>query len=319
MRQENTPENKLSYLRNTKSEIDDFLVSMRNMHPVFWFGRNFRNLELQSNISHINVIEAEKRFERFAPLLAQLFPELSKSNGKIESELLHVPRMQARLGLNQSSGTLYIKADHALPIAGSIKARGGFHEVLEYVENCAIQNNLLLGCDYRILATERCRKVLSKYEIIVGSTGNLGFAIGMLGVKLGLRVVVHMSADAKEWKKQKLRENGVCIIEHRGDYEAAVAAGRIESKKKPFCYFIDDEKSHSLFVGYAAAARYLSKQLKDAGVAVDKITLYLCIYLVVLEVPLEVLLLDCNIYTVTTYIVFCGTCSVALLFASNAR
>jgi len=227
--------------------------------------------------------------------------------------------MQARLGLNQSSGTLYIKADHALPIAGSIKARGGFHEVLEYVENCAIQNNLLLGCDYRILATERCRKVLSKYEIIVGSTGNLGFAIGMLGVKLGLRVVVHMSADAKEWKKQKLRENGVCIIEHRGDYEAAVAAGRIESKKKPFCYFIDDEKSHSLFVGYAAAARYLSKQLKDAGVAVDKITLYLCIYLVVLEVPLEVLLLDCNIYTVTTYIVFCGTCSVALLFASNAR
>ena len=251
-------------------EINDLLLTMRALQSVFWTGRSARSVESGGAISHNDIIEAEGRFERFAPLLKKLFPVLAETHGKIESKLVHIPRMQQQLGIQSSSGALFLKADHALPIAGSIKARGGFHEVLDYVESCAMQYGLMPNGDYTALATPASREALSKHELVVGSTGNLGLAIGLMGAKLGLRVVVHMSADAKAWKKNKLRENGVCVIEHEGDYGAAVAAGRRESMQKPFSHFVDDEKSSSLFVGYAAAARHLSEQLTDAGRVVDK-------------------------------------------------
>jgi len=40
-------------------------------------------------------------------------------------------------------GRLLLKCDHLLPIAGSIKARGGFHEVLCQAEKFALAENLL--------------------------------------------------------------------------------------------------------------------------------------------------------------------------------
>ena len=73
---------------------------------------------------------AQDRFGRFAPVLETLFPELAESQGRIESALMPVPHMQQALGLPPENGRLWVKADHSLPVAGSIKARGGFHEVL---------------------------------------------------------------------------------------------------------------------------------------------------------------------------------------------
>jgi D-serine dehydratase len=213
---------------------------------------------------------AQARFTRFAPLLAQLFPELAATQGRIESALLPVPAMQTALGLSLAQGRLWVKADHSLPVAGSIKARGGFHEVLELTERLAQQHGLLpMGADYRSLASPATRAMLGNHQVAVGSTGNLGLAIGVLAAALGFRAVVHMSVDAKAWKKERLRHRGVEVVEHAGDYEQAVAAGRQRAQADHLCHFVDDERSLSLFVGYSAAALHLCEQLAAQGVVVN--------------------------------------------------
>ena len=213
---------------------------------------------------------AQDRFQRFAPLLAQRFPELATSHGQIESVLTHVPAMQQALGLSATHGQLWVKADHSLPVAGSIKARGGFHEVLEWAEQLALEHGVLAaGGDYRTLAQATARTLFARHQVAVGSTGNLGMAIGVMAAALGFRAVVHMSTDAKEWKKERLRQHGVEVVEHTGDYEQAVAQGRQLAAADPLCHFVDDERSVSLFVGYSAAALHLHDQLQAQGVVVD--------------------------------------------------
>jgi D-serine dehydratase len=213
---------------------------------------------------------AQERFTRFAPLLADLFPELAAHQGQIESALTPVPQMQRALGLLPEQGRLWVKADHNLPVAGSIKARGGFHEVLEWAESLALQHELLpAGSDYRSLAQPAARTLFARYQVAVGSTGNLGMAIGVMAAALGFKAVVHMSMDAKEWKKERLRKHGVEVVEHTGDYEQAVAQGRELAAGDPLCHFVDDERSPSLFVGYSAAALHLRDQLHAQGVVVD--------------------------------------------------
>lgn len=224
-----------------------------------------------SVISATDVASASERLVRFAPLLSQLFPELVASAGVIESDLLATPRLQQALNLPVEAGLLMVKADHALPVAGSIKARGGIHEVLEHAETLALQHGLLCSeqDDYRALVAPAGRALFSRHQIAVGSTGNLGLAIGVMAAALGFQAVVHMSADAKDWKKERLRHRGVTVVEHAGDYAQAVAAGRSAAEADPLCHFIDDERSLSLLLGYAAAAPHLARQLATQGRRVD--------------------------------------------------
>ncbi len=216
------------------------------------------------------ILEAQARFERFAPLLAELFPELAASKGQIESDLVPIPAMQRALGLPSDKGTLWLKADHSLPVAGSIKARGGSHEVLEVAERLALQHSLIgKDEDYRALRQPAARSLFAEHQIAVGSTGNLGLSIGVMAAALGFRAVVHMSAEAKQWKKSRLRNRGVEVVEHSGDYEQAVSKGRQLSRLDPLCHFVDDERSTSLFLGYAASAFHLRKQLEQQGIIVN--------------------------------------------------
>lgn len=213
---------------------------------------------------------AQDRFTRFAPLLAVLFPELAASKGQIESALTPAVHMQRALGMPAQQGRLWVKADHSLPVAGSIKARGGFHEVLEWAEQLAMQHGLLsTGADYCSLAHPQARALFARHQVAVGSTGNLGMAIGVMAAALGFKAVVHMSMDAKEWKKERLRRHGVEVVEHTGDYELAVAQGRALAATDPLCHFVNDERSLSLFIGYSAAAMHLRDQLLAQAVAVD--------------------------------------------------
>lgn len=247
------------------------LENLQSRTPLLWLNPE-RGGPLPGSAPSLTLIdEAESRLARCAPLLATLFPELAAANGHIESRLMAAGPLQQALGGGCASGSWYLKRDDELPVAGSIKARGGFHEVLAIAETIALEHGLLqdASTDRRILATPQARAVFSRYAVTVGSTGNLGMSIGVMAAALGFDAVVHMSADAKEWKKDRLRQRGVRVVEHDGDYAEAVAAGRAQALAAPRSHFVDDEQSELLFFGYAAAARGLARQLVEAGRVVD--------------------------------------------------
>ena len=220
-----------------------------------------------------DVAEASARLQRFAPYLAKVFPETAAAGGIIESPLVPLPTLGRQL-LDEigvaAGGALWLKADNQLPISGSIKARGGIHEVLKHAEDLALQAGLIRpGDDYAALASDAARAFLGRYRIAVGSTGNLGLSIGIVSARLGFQATVHMSADARQWKKDRLRASGVTVVEYASDYSVAVAEGREQAASDPNCYFVDDENSPQLFLGYAVAAERLARQFEQAGILVD--------------------------------------------------
>jgi len=246
------------------------------MREVWWSNPDYVPVVggLPMKLGLRDVEAADRRLRRFAPYIAKVFPETESTQGVIESPLQPVPRMQSeleRLYQRKICGSLYAKFDSHLPIAGSIKARGGVYEVLKVAEELAMEHHLLKETDdYSVIDSEPFRRLYSGYSIAVGSTGNLGLSIGIISAKLGFKVTVHMSADAKEWKKSLLRAKGGCVIEHNADFSQAVAEGRAQAAQDTRCHFIDDENSADLFLGYAVAALRLKQQLDEQQIGIDE-------------------------------------------------
>ncbi|RSB15939.1 D-serine ammonia-lyase [Citrobacter farmeri] len=220
-----------------------------------------------------DVKDAHARLARFAPYLAKAFPETAATGGIIESEVVAIPAMQQRLEKQYGqkiSGEILLKKDSHLPISGSIKARGGIYEVLTHAEKLAREAGMLTPEeDYSVLLSPKFTAFFSQYSIAVGSTGNLGLSIGIMSARIGFNVTVHMSADARAWKKAKLRSHGVTVVEYEEDYGVAVEQGRKAAESDPNCFFIDDENSRTLFLGYAVAGQRLKAQFEQQGRVVD--------------------------------------------------
>ncbi|MCG9782784.1 D-serine ammonia-lyase [Vibrio brasiliensis] len=246
------------------------------LKEVAWFNPAITTLEQglpYVGLGAANIQDASDRLTRFAPYLAKAFPETAPTGGIIESDVVTIANMQTQLERQyhtQIAGRLLIKKDSHLPISGSIKARGGIYEVLTHAEKLAIEAGLISESDdYSQLFSEKFRHFFQQYSIAVGSTGNLGMSIGIISAKLGFSVSVHMSADAREWKKAKLRSHGVTVVEYEQDYGVAVAQGRKEAENDPNCFFIDDENSQTLFLGYSVAGERLKQQFTQQGILVD--------------------------------------------------
>ena len=256
---------------------DPVLPRVAAAEEVLWLNPGLQSAETalpRMELGMADILDAEARLQRFAPFIRERFPETVPRGGLIESPLTPIPRMQRLLEERFGAvipGRLLLKQDSHLAIAGSVKARGGIYEVLKHTEELAMENGLLSETDdYAKLASPEMREFFSRYTVQVGSTGNLGLSIGIASAAVGYKVIVHMSVDAKQWKKELLRAHGVQVIEYEADYGEAVKQGRARSDADPMSYFVDDENSRNLFLGYAVAALRLRQQLAEQNVAVDR-------------------------------------------------
>lgn len=270
----------MNEVKNLKT-MEYFVDEISNAREIFWQNERpehtcdtcIKGSVNNDDLSTKDIDEAELRLIRFAPYIERVFPETKVRKGIIESPLVEIPKMKDYIESkgDKICGDLFLKCDSHLPISGSVKARGGIYEVLKYAEELAMAGGILsYDDDYSILAEEKYKKFFSGYSVAVGSTGNLGMSIGIISAKLGFKVDVHMSHDAKEWKKDVLRKAGVNVCEYSGDYEKAVAEGRRLALADPRCHFVDDENSVDLFLGYAVAGRRLAKQLEEQNISVSK-------------------------------------------------
>lgn len=245
----------------SRTGIDDVIERLRANLPTVWLapvppaGHHRPDAKIIGEIA-----DARARLVRFRPALARLFSGTGW-DGRINSALMDYPSPPADLH------QLLVKCDHALPMTGSIKARGGVYELLHRIEAIATSESLISeDSDYSVLADLSARKRLSRYSIAVASTGNLGFSIGLVARAFGLAAQVHMSHDAKSWKKQRLIKLGVDVVEHDCDFNEAVDRGRLAAEASG-AQFIDDTSSRDLLIGYAVAADELIAQLGARGIA----------------------------------------------------
>lgn len=257
-----------------KSEV---IESLKKEKEILWLNPNIKQAEeanKEARYSFTDIQEVEKRFQRFAPLIQKVYPETTDRKGILESELTEIKKMtkwlETQYGVDLP-GSFYIKRDDLLAVSGTIKSRGAIYEVLKHAETLALKKGLLESTEdnYEVFASGKFKNFFSDYNITVGTTGNLGISVGAMGRALGFEVTVHMSEEAKAWKKNFLRERGVEVIEHKTNFSKAVDAGREASNKNPKSYFVDDEHSVELFLGYTVGGYRMKEQLAQEGIKVD--------------------------------------------------
>jgi D-serine dehydratase len=234
------------------------LAALREHRTAVWLREAIAGADALSDaVSPAEVDAAAARMQRFAPTLASLFAH-ENWDGQIRSELLDFPT-------GDPARTWLVKGDHALPMTGSIKARGGVHELLCIIENLLEHAGLGIAQS----TSPQARDLFSRHTVAVASTGNLGYSIGVVARAFGLGAEIHMSSDAKPWKKDRLRQLGATLVEHACDYSETITRARNAAAGRPDTVFIDDEGSRDLLTGYAVAAGEVAAQLADRGLVIN--------------------------------------------------
>ena len=143
---------------------------IREGEPVFW--RNPRLAEPPAfSFTASDVAAAGFRLKRFAPWIAQRFPETAAVGGIIESPLSDISAMAGPLSRKEGlsfSNRLLLKRDDSLPISGSVKARGGIYAVLKHTEDLLSAAGLLnMDDDYRKISAEPVKSFLQGKKLAV--------------------------------------------------------------------------------------------------------------------------------------------------------
>ena len=166
---------------------------------IFWVNpakKPYEAVKASLPFSRAQIEDAASRLARFAPFLQIKFPETVPTNGLIESPLREIAQMRAWLHEpcpEQFEGKLLLKMDSHLAAAGSVKARGGIYEILHHAETLALEHGMLKdGDSYARFADPDFRDFFGKFSLHVGSTGNLGLSVGVIGAALGFKTCVHM-------------------------------------------------------------------------------------------------------------------------------
>lgn len=234
------------------------LESIRQYEEVFWINdrRVAEKIDIPEDVpTWAQILEARDRVKRY-----QWFFNPSSDLYSLSSfSKAMVPFVGGRM-----LGSWYLKMDHELELAGSVKARGSYYELLMYAEKLALAagyQQIVNGVTVADLAA--ARSLFEMYRICVGSTGNLGLSVGLFAKKFGFQSTVYLSSEAAEWKVEMLRSQGVEVVITEGDYAVAVETARKDIGERS--YFVDDERSSGLFTGYAIAALELKEQLEQEG------------------------------------------------------
>ena len=117
------------------------LKDVSELKEILWLNPKLKSYEAANSFINLDtkaIDDAEKRLEKFAPLIEKIFPETEDTHGIIESPMQEIEKMRMQLEKSYNakiSGKLLLKMDSHLPIAGSVKARGGIYEVLKYAED----------------------------------------------------------------------------------------------------------------------------------------------------------------------------------------
>lgn len=117
-----------------------------------------------------------------------------------------------------------MQGDHALAVAGSIKARGGIYEVLVHAEQLALLNGVMNPDGDRVVRASPVARTLLTASDRRRLSWQPRAGHRMLAAALGFRTIVHMSHDSKEWKKARLHAHGVEVVEHEVNLTSYTAA-----------------------------------------------------------------------------------------------
>ena len=128
------------------------MEQLKEGKEAIWLNPDLQSVQKAQTMNgykFVHVKAAQNRFMRFLPYIASAFPETAAKKGVIESPLIEIPAMKDWLNEQGAGirGRVFLKDDARLPIAGSVKARGGIHEVLKIAEVLGQKADLLHPMD----------------------------------------------------------------------------------------------------------------------------------------------------------------------------